>query len=130
MSFLECPHYNVVLQNIRARNGDKVRNNLNIPTYRALEHATGLTSRHIQLQPKQVSIQPIIFSDKFNPNLYRPVIVPHRPRIMQDFIANGGKVTAFTTPDNTVIQLRKPQVHKVSNKLMWLTMKTKDILSP
>jgi len=51
-------------------------------------------------------------SDKFNPNLYRPVIVPPRPRIMQDFIANKGKVTAFTQPDNTVIQLRKPQVHK------------------
>jgi len=52
------------------------------------------------------------FSEKFNPALYRPVIVPPRPRIMQDFIANGGKVTAFTQPDNTVIQLRKPQVHK------------------
>merc|ERR1712079_159726 len=51
-------------------------------------------------------------SDKFNPSLYRPVIVPPRPRIMQDFIANGGKVTAFPTPDNAVIQLRKPQVHK------------------
>ena len=49
---------------------------------------------------------------------------------MQDFIANGGKVTAFTTPDNTVIQLRKPQVHKVSNKLMCLTMKTKGYFVP
>merc|ERR1719495_2939795 len=56
-------------------------------------------------------------SDKFNPNLYRPVIVPPRPRIMQDFIANGGKVTAFTQPDNTVIQLRKPQVHKSMPKV-------------
>jgi len=56
-------------------------------------------------------------SDKFNPALYRPVIVPPRPRIMQDFIANGGKVTAFTQPDNTVIQLRKPQVHKSMPKV-------------
>lgn len=56
-------------------------------------------------------------SDKFNPSLYRPVIVPPRPRIMQDFIANGGKVTAFTQPDNTVIQLRKPQVHKSMPKV-------------
>jgi len=38
---------------------------------------------------------------------------------MQDFIANGGKVTAFTQPDrdNTVIQLRKPQVHKSMPKV-------------
>ena len=73
----------------------------------------GLTSWQFQLH--RFKSQLFCFSDKFNPNLYRPVIVPPRPRIMQDFIANGGKVTAFTQPDrdNTVIQLRKPQVHKV-----------------
>jgi len=65
-----------------------------------------------QTTPKSSTAKTPATSDKFNPNLYRPVIVPPRPRIMQDFIANGGKVTAFTTPDNTIIQLRKPQVHK------------------
>jgi len=70
-----------------------------------------------QSSPKSSTAKTPSTSDKFNPNLYRPVIVPHRPRIMQDFIANGGKVTAFTTPDNTVIQLRKPQVHKSMPKV-------------
>jgi len=69
-----------------------------------------------QVTPKSSTTKPAN-SDKFNPNLYRPVIVPPRPRIMQDFIANGGKVTAFTQPDNTVIQLRKPQVHKSMPKV-------------
>jgi len=70
-----------------------------------------------QSTPKSSPAKTPNTSDKFNPNLYRPVIVPPRPRIMQDFIANGGKVTAFTTPDNTVIQLRKPQVHKSMPKV-------------
>jgi len=48
---------------------------------------------------------------KFNPNLYRPVILSPRPGIMQNFIANRGKVTAFKKTD-TVVQLRKPQVYK------------------
>jgi len=48
---------------------------------------------------------------KFNPNLYRPVILSPRPGIMQSFIANRGKVTAFKKAD-TVVQLRKPQVYK------------------
>merc|ERR1712025_1404588 len=52
-------------------------------------------------------------SSKFNPSLYRPVIVPPRPRIMEDFIANRGKVAAFNQKEeNTVITLRRPQVHK------------------
>ena len=29
---------------------------------------------------------------------------------LQEFLVNGGKVTAFTQPDTSVIQLRKPQV--------------------
>jgi len=70
-----------------------------------------------QITPKSSTTKSPGSSDKFNPNLYRPVIVPPRPRIMQDFIANGGKVTAFTQPDNTVIQLRKPQVHKSMPKV-------------
>jgi len=72
-----------------------------------------------QPTPKSSTVKSPGPSDKFNPNLYRPVIVPPRPRIMQDFIANGGKVTAFTQPDrdNTVIQLRKPQVHKSMPKV-------------
>merc|ERR1719483_1710738 len=65
-----------------------------------------------QITPKSSTTKSPGISEKFNPALYRPVIIPPRPRIMQDFIANGGKVTAFTQPDNTVIQLRKPQVHK------------------
>jgi len=56
-------------------------------------------------------------STKFNPSNYRPVVVPPRSRIMQEFIINGGKVTAFTQPDNSVIQLRKPQVHKAQPKV-------------
>ena len=59
----------------------------------------------------------LFFSEKkFNPNLYRPVILPPRPGIMQTFIANRGKVTAFKKPAETVVQLRKPQVYKVRRR--------------
>ena len=58
----------------------------------------------------------VLFSEKkFNPNLYRPVILSPRPGIMQNFIANRGKVTAFKKTD-TVVQLRKPQVYKVRQR--------------
>lgn len=53
-------------------------------------------------------------SDKFNPSLYRPLVAPPRPRIMEDFISNRGRVTAFSPKDDTkeLVQLRKPTVHK------------------
>jgi hypothetical protein len=35
---------------------------------------------------------------------------------MQEFLVNGGKVTAFTQPDSSVIHLRKPQVTRPINK--------------
>jgi len=55
-------------------------------------------------------------SGKFNPNNYRPVVLPPRSK-MQEFIVNGGKVTAFTKPDKSVVQLRKPQVQKSQPKV-------------
>merc|ERR1719499_2541643 len=55
-------------------------------------------------------------SEKFNPSNYRPLLPPGgaRPRIMEDFISNGGRVTAFAPPDpaKELVTLRKPTVHK------------------
>jgi len=55
-------------------------------------------------------------SEKFNPSNYRPLLPPGgaRPRIMEDFISNGGRVTAFAPQDHTkeLVTLRKPTVHK------------------
>merc|ERR1712106_978002 len=69
-------------------------------------------------KPSPVSPTIQIPSSKFNPSNYRPVIVPPRPRIMEDFLANKGKVTAFTPrEETTVITLRRPQVHKSMPKV-------------
>merc|ERR1712181_37854 len=55
-------------------------------------------------------------SEKFNPSNYRPLLPPGgaRPRIMEDFISNGGRVTAFAPQDHAkeLVTLRKPTVHK------------------
>merc|ERR1712037_288496 len=55
-------------------------------------------------------------SEKFNPSNYRPLLAPGgvRPRIMEDFISNGGRVTAFAPQDHAkeLVTLRKPTVYK------------------
>merc|ERR1719295_843059 len=67
-------------------------------------------SPQLQVQEKPKS------SEKFNPSNYRPLLPPGgpRPRIMEDFISNGGRVTAFAPPDpaKELVTLRKPTVHK------------------
>lgn len=68
-------------------------------------------------------------SDKFNPSNYQPQILhPEkktttlgRPRIMEEFLQSGGKVTPFISPSppepQPTVQLRKPQVHKAVPKV-------------
>lgn len=72
-------------------------------------------------------------SDKFNPSNYQPQILHPdkkatsslgsngRPRIMEEFLSSGGKVTPFTISSppqpSPVVQLRKPQVHKTVPKV-------------
>lgn len=67
--------------------------------------------------------------EKFNPHHYRPLLPPGtpRPRIMEDFISNGGRVTAFVTPDHTkeLVTLRKPTVHKCVPKVQAPTALTR-----
>jgi hypothetical protein len=67
-------------------------------------------SPQLQVQEKPRS------SEKFNPSNYRPLLAPGgvRPRIMEDFISNGGRVTAFAPQDQAkeLVTLRKPTVYK------------------
>lgn len=74
-------------------------------------------------------------SDKFNPSNYQPQILHPdkkatstsslgsngRPRIMEEFLSSGGKVTPFAAlsppQPSPVVQLRKPQVHKTVPKV-------------
>lgn len=78
-------------------------------------------------EERQETPRPKSQSEKFNPSLYRPIVAPPRPRIMEDFISNGGRVTAFVQPDHAkeMVQLRKPTVHKSVPKVQAPTALTR-----